>query len=241
MSFLKPKAAKSSSENVNNSLITGTYGGQMQQGVGATNFLAQLLGVSPGGVAGTADRIGQGANQIATAGGAQAGYDGYLKNAGYENALRNISRGVVGGGAASGLLRSGSTAQGLLTKGTELNQGMFNNYLSQLAGLGGMGLQAGGLVANTGQKSTSTGGGPSTLGSIASTAGGIASIFSDRRLKEGAVKIGEHSDGLGIWSFRYLGGVKSFVGVMADEVARLRPWALGPTVAGYRTVNMGAL
>lgn len=241
MSFLKPKAAKSSSENTNAGLITSTYGGAMNQGTGATNFLAQLLGVSPSGVASTADRIGQGANQIATAGGAQAGYDSYLKNAGYENALRNLSRGVTGQGAASGLLRSGSTANALLTKGTELNANMFNNYLGQLANLGNMGLNAGQLVANVGQKSTSTGGSPSTLGSIASTVGGIASIFSDARLKKNAVKIGELSDGLGLWSFRYLGGVKRFVGVMAHEVAQLRPWALGPKIAGYQTVNMGAL
>lgn len=223
MSFLKPKAAKSTSENVNNSLITGTYGGVMNQGVGATNFLGSLL-------------TGQG-----DVGAAQGGWNQYKQNAGYDNALRNISRGVVGGGAASGLLRSGATGDALLRKSGEYNQGMFNNYLGQLLGLGNMGLQAGGLVANAGQKSTSTGGGPSTAGTIASLGGGIASLFSDRRLKEGAVKLGEHSDGLGIWRFRYLGGVKSFVGVMADEVARLRPWALGPTVAGYRTVNMGAL
>ena len=61
MSFLKPKPATSSStsENVNNGLITSTYGGQMGQGTGATNFLAQLLGVSPSGVAGAANSIGQ--------------------------------------------------------------------------------------------------------------------------------------------------------------------------------------
>lgn len=223
MSFLKPKAAKSSSENVNNGLITSTYSPVMQQGVGAGNFLGALL-------------TGQG-----DVGAAQGGFNQYLKNAGYENALRNLSRGIVGGGAASGLLRSGATANALVSKGTELNQGMFNNYLGQLLGLSNMGLQAGGLVANTGQKSTSTGGGPSTAGTIASTIGGIASIFSDRRLKEDAHKVGELEDGLGVWSFRYIGGVKRFIGVMADEVARLRPWAMGPSVAGYSTVNMGAL
>jgi hypothetical protein len=28
---------------------------------------------------------------------------------------------------------------------------------------------------------------------------------------------------------------------MADEVAQLRPWALGPTVAGFATVDYGKL
>lgn len=237
MGFLKPKPAKSSSENTNNALLTGTYTPQMQTGVGANNFLGQLLGISPQ----TADRVGTGANMIAEGGGAQAGYDGYLKNAGFEPALRQLSRGITGQGASSGLLRSGSTANALLKGGAELNQGFFNNYLGQLLNLSNSGTQAGSIVANAGQKSTSTGGGPSTLGSIASTVGGIASIFSDRRLKEDVVKVGEMSDGLGLYRFRYLGGVKRFVGVMADEVARLRPWALGPAVAGFSTVYLEAL
>ena len=241
MSFLKPKAAKSSSENVNNDLIKSTYGGQMGQGTGATNFLAQLLGVSPQGVAGTANTIGTAANGIAAGGGAQQGYNNYLQMAGYAPAMRQMSRGTVGQGAASGLLNSGATAQRLQTRGTELNQGFFNNYMQQLAGLSGLGLQAGGLVANTGQRSTSTGGGPSTAGSIASTIGGIASIFSDRRLKRDIERVGEFSDGLGIYAYRYVMGVKRVLGVMADEVAKLRPWALGPERAGYATVNYGAL
>lgn len=241
MGFLKPKAAKSSSENTNNSLITSTYGGQMQQGTGATNFLAQLLGVSPSGVAGTANTVGTAANGIAAGGGAQQGYNNYLQMAGYAPAMRQMTQGVVGQGAASGLLNSGATARALQTRGTELNQGFFNNYLQQLAGLSGLGLQAGGLVANTGQKSTSTGGSPSTLGSIASTVGGIASIFSDRRLKRDIERVGEFPDGLGIYTYRYVMGAKRVLGVMADEVAKLRPWALGPERAGYATVNYGAL
>lgn len=195
----------------------------MQQGTGATNFLAQLLGVSPSG------------------GGAQQGYNNYLQMAGYAPAMRQMAQGVTGQGAASGLLNSGATVKALQTRGAELNQGFFNNYLQQLAGLSGLGLQAGGLVANTGQKSTSTGGSPSTLGSIASTVGGIASIFSDRRLKRDIERVGEFPDGLGIYAYRYVMGAKRVLGVMADEVAKLRPWALGPERAGYATVNYGAL
>jgi hypothetical protein len=204
--------------------------------VGATNFLAQLLGVSPSG----GSRFGNGMNAIAEAGGAQAGYRNYLENAGYKPAMRQLSQSITGQMAGSGLLRSGSTLKALQTRGTELNQGMFNNFLQQLAGLSGLGLQAGGLVTNAGQRST--GGSPSTIGSIASTIGGIASLFpSDRRLKHSIRKLGELADGLGIYLFSYLGDTKQYRGVMADEVERLRPWALGPKVAGYSTVNYGAL
>lgn len=241
MSFLKPKPATSSSSNVNNGLITSTYSPQMQAGTGATNFLAQLLGVSPGGVSSTANTVGTAANGVAEAGGAQAGYQNYLQNAGYAPAMRQMSQGVVGQGAASGILNSGTTAKALQTRGTELNQSFYNNYLQQLTGLSGLGLQGGGLVANTGQVSKSTGGSPSTIGSIASTVGGLASIFSDRRLKTDIRKVGEMPDGLGVYRFRYRGQVARLLGVMADEVARLRPWALGPIRAGFATVNYGAL
>ena len=237
MSFLKPKAAKSL--NTNKDLINKTYTGSMQSGTGAQNFLAQLLGVSPGAVGHGANMVGNAANGIAAGGGAEQGYNNYLQMAGYAPAMRQLSQGVTGQGAAAGILNSGSTAKALQTRGTELNQSFFNNYLQQLAGLSGLGLQAGNLVANVGQKNT--GGSPSGLGSIASTVGGIASIFSDRRLKHSIRKVGEFADGLGIYFFSYLGSKQRLKGVMADEVAELRPWALGPRIAGYATVNYGAL
>lgn len=230
MSFLMPKAPKSSStsENLNNKLITSQYGGTMNQGVGAGNFLSQLLGVTPAGTG---------------AGSAPAGYQNFLQMAGYAPAMRQLSQNITGQGAASGTLRSGATAGALQTRGAELNNNFFNNYLQQLTNLSGQGLQAGGLVSNAGQRSTSTstGGGPSTLGAIGSAVGGIASIFSDRRLKHRIRRVGQFADGLGIYIFSYLGSRQRVRGVMADEVAALRPWALGPKIAGYATVNYGAL
>lgn len=219
MSFLKPKPA--TAENVNNKLLTSTYTPQMQQGTGATNFLSSLL-------------TGQG-NTAA----AQGGYQNYLQQAGYAPAMREMTRGVTGTQAAGGLLNSGSTAKALQTRGSEINQGFFNNYLQQLTGLSGLGLQAGGIIANAGQKET--GKQASTGGTIASAVGGIASIFSDRRLKHAIEKVGEFADGLGIYIFSYLGRKDRIKGVMADEVAKLRPWALGSKIAGYQTVNYGAL
>lgn len=223
MSFLKPKAAKSSSTNVNNDLIKSTYGGTMNNGVTGNNFLTSLL-------TGTGDTAA-----------ANAGFDNYLQKAGFAPAMRQLSQSITGQGAASGILNSGATAKALQTRGTELNQQFYNNYLQQLAGLSGLGLQAGNLVANTGQQSKSTGGGPSTAGSIASTIGGIASIFSDRRLKRDIELVRRDADGLGIYAFRYVMSKARVLGVMADEVAKLRPWALGPVRAGYATVNYGAL
>lgn len=220
MSFLKPKEART--DNLNMGMINQTYGGQMGQGTGANNFLSSLL-------------TGQG--DVA---GAQGGLSKYLEMAGFAPAMRQMSQATTGQGAASGLLRSGTTANRLQTRGTELNQSFTNNYLQQLAGLSGLGLQAGGLVANVGQRTR--GGGPSTGSAIASAVGKAASIFaSDRRLKRDIVKVGEEADGLGIYEFRYLTSLKRVTGYMADEIAKLRPHALGPKIAGYATVNYGAI
>lgn len=222
MSFLKPKPATStsSSVNTNNALLTSTYGGSMGQGTAAMGDISKMLGV-----------------------GDPNGYNNYLQNAGYAPAMRQLSQNITGQGAAAGILNSGSTARALESRGAELNNQFFNNYLQQLSGLSGLGLQAGGIVANAGQKSDSksTGGSPSTLGSIASTVGGIASIFSDRRLKRDIELIRREADGLGIFRFRYGNAKEVHEGVMADEVAKIRPWALGPRRAGMQTVDYGKL
>lgn len=74
----------------------------------------------------------------------------------------------------------------------------------------------------------------------AAAAAQSAAMASDRRLKRDVTLISRLRDGLGVYRWTYRWGAKAY-GVMADEVARLRPWALGPRVAGYATVNMGAL
>ncbi len=224
MSFLKPKS-KLKATNLNQKLLTDKYSPQIDAGNQATNVLQSLL-------------TGQG-----DTGTANAGYQNYLQMAGYAPAMRQLSQNLTGQAAASGLLNSGSLAKSLQTRGAELNQGFYNNYLQNLSGLSGLGLQAGGLVANAGQGQLVTK--PSTFGSIASAVGGIAKtaapFFSDRRLKRDIVRVGQFGDGLGIYAYRHVMGTRRVLGVIAQEVERLRPWALGPKIAGYRTVNYEAL
>lgn len=107
-----------------------------------------------------------------------------------------------------------------------------NQYASGIGGLLGQ-------YNTTTQKST-----PSPFSSIMQgigTAAQAASVFSDRRLKENIDRVGELPDGLGVYEYDYVWGGDRQRGVMADEVAQLRPWALGPEVSGYATVNYGAL
>ncbi len=104
-----------------------------------------------------------------------------------------------------------------------------------------LGQNIAGLTGSTNSSTTTTKGpglGFSILAGAASGAGaaaGGAAAASDRRLKTNIVKIGEMRDGLGVFDFDYRDpkhGAGRQRGVMADEVARLRPWALGPKIDG---------
>lgn len=101
----------------------------------------------------------------------------------------------------------------------------------------------------TGQQMSGTGSSTSvqktspSLFDQALAAASAAAAFSDRRLKKDVERVG--SAGLiPLYSFRYAwdeDGTPKRVGVMADEVERLRPEALGPTIAGFSTVDYGKL
>lgn len=209
---------KPRSTNQNFKLLTGMYSPQAQQGIDATSNIFSLL-TGKGDVAG-----------------AQAGFDNYLQNAGYEGALSDLTRGITGGAAARGLLRSGSTGQAYLREGTKLNQQMFNNYLENLGGLAGIGNQGGQLLVGAG------GGSPdsmrsSTGGLIGKGLGLAASLFgSDRRLKENIVAVGTYPNGLPMYEFNYKGRPERLRGVMADDVEKKYPEAV-QEIHGFKAVN----
>ncbi len=137
-----------------------------------------------------------------------------------------------------------------------------NAALGQLAGIESLvgmpsnvaNSQANAINALVGKYATSTGtnvskSSPSLLSLLAQGAQSVASVASDIRLKTNIEKVGE-VDGLGVYDFDYLpieGQIADYMpagrqrGVMAHEVALLRPDALGPVVDGYLTVNYGAL
>lgn len=220
MGFLKPKRVTAPG-NQFAGFLKDAYGGVIDQGKQAGNFLTSLL-------TGTGDT-----------GAATSAFNSYKDQAGFAPALRQLSQRLTGQGAASGILNSGPTARALQSRGAELNQGMFGNFLQQLFGLSDMGMKAGQLISGAGGQSTSTQ--PSTGSRILSAIGSIGSIFSDPACKRDIEKVAEFPDGLGVYRFRYLGDDETRIGVMADEVAEIRPWALGPKVGPFQTVNYAAL
>ena len=221
MGFLKSKKTVTPT-NQFAGFVKDKYSGQVDQGVQGGNILSALL-------------TGQGDTA-----GAGSAWSRFKDMAGFAPAMRQMSQGTTGQGAASGILNSGMTARRLQTRGGELNQGMFGNFLQQLSGLSGMGQNAGQMISGAG--SVENGKEKSTGAKILSGVGGLlGGIFSDRRTKRDIEKIDEFDDGLGVYTFRYLDDEELRVGVMADEVAEIRPWALGPMVGPFQTVNYHAL
>lgn len=71
------------------------------------------------------------------------------------------------------------------------------------------------------------------------TAGIMAA--SDRRLKTNIKFLGVWFKCLPLYVYNYIWGGGKRIGVMADDVAKLRPEALGPSIGGFMTVNYGVL
>lgn len=195
------------------------------------NWATPLLGYAQEGASGLSSLLG----------GDTSGLDSFKSAMGYDWDLDRGTGDIIAKRAAAGGLDSGATLKGLANFQTGLNNSYAQNYINQLLGLSNIGATAAGTLTNAGQTSTST---QSSGGGLGGVLGGLASnaaLFSDSRLKKNIKKIGELEDGLGVYEYSYIWEDKRAKGVMADEVAILRPWALGPEVNGYKTVNYGRL
>jgi hypothetical protein len=173
---------------------------------------------------------------------------------------------ALGQGQALGGL--GASLGGMLAQGNQIDQNnlatqgaagtqQYNydnqysqaNLLAMINQLGGFS----GLAGNTiGQTVNSSGTGTSAqsggfLNSLLGAAGQLGSsaiTASDRRVKRDIALVARERDGLGRYNYRYLWDDDAEPlrrGVMADEVAAFRPWALGPVVEGISTVDYSML
>lgn len=96
---------------------------------------------------------------------------------------------------------------------------------------------AGLTMANYQQNAANSRAGTQGLfGLLGSGLGAAATFWSDRRLKRDIERIGTLPNGLGVYSYRYTWSEKPEVGLMADEVAAVRPWAV-ERVGSHDMVN----
>lgn len=175
-------------------------------------------------------------------GGDTSGFETFKDSTGYDLAESEGMKSIMGNSAGRGVFTSGATGKALQRYGTNLQQQFAGNYLDRLLGRVGVGFQAGQGVTGAGGFSSGFSEGTSTskskpgLGSfLGQIAGGVAA--SDRRLKKNIVEVGELRNGLKVYQYDYINDSGPHIGVMADEVALIQPEALGPTIAGYMTVD----
>ena len=125
------KQSQSSNTSIYNQAYSGLSQGlspEVQNGVGASNLLSQLLTGTGGGQA----------------------YQNYQNSTGFENQLEQGSKAITNNAATAGLLNSGATLKALDTYGTNLANQNFNGYLSNLLGVGQLGNQAASTIGSTG-------------------------------------------------------------------------------------------
>lgn len=112
------------------------------------------------------------------------------------------------------------------------------------AGIGNLGLM-GNLFGGYGtQTSTQPGGwGTGLLGAVSNMFSFSPIKLSEPEAKTNIELLRRDEDGLGWYRFAYKRDPQTMLeGVMADEVEKLRPWALGPRLSnGWRTVNYARL
>lgn len=136
----------------------------------------------------------------------------------------------------------GGTNRGVDTEQRNAPLNLVNWQDQQYAGLGPLADMFDGETETTSEKKAAN---PSTLGKIGTglkIAGTVASLFgSDYRIKTDIRKIGERPDGLGVYLYRYVWSPVQYIGVMAQEVLRLKPRAVVRHPSGFLMVDYSQL
>jgi hypothetical protein len=89
-----------------------------------------------------------------------------------------------------------------------------------------------GSFIGAGPSATSAGSGLAGIGGLA----GLGKLFSDRRLKQDIVQVGTLFDGTPVYRYRYVGQTPMQIGVMAQDIEKFAPGAVGECL-GYKTVD----
>lgn len=157
------------------------------------------------------------------------GYPGQVAQA-YGTAIQSGSQGVN-----SGLQ---TTASGANTIGTGMGwAGAANTSLGTQTGALTAGHNAAVKTFELNQKAKEDQN--KAIGSMIGTVAGVAGsmMLSDEREKEGAIPVGETYDGQTIHRFRYKGDDTTQIGLMAQDVERSTPEAVGTDRAGRKYVD----
>lgn len=176
-------------------------------------------------------------------------FDNFRNNTGYDFQMDQGVRALQNSAFAGGSGNSGATMKAITKFGQNLANTSYQSYMDNLFKQANLGLGAGGLLANAGQysvgdsssSSKSKNGLGAEIGGLGSAIGGVGSVLgflSDRRAKEDIKFVEELAPGLNLYEYKYIGNdPTTYYGVMADEVEKTYPEALGPMQGDFQTVN----
>ena len=166
----------------------------------------------------------------------------YAQGLGGSSALASLGQGIYGTGAqtAQQLAALGTGAQGASMAGAQAqlaagqqqqqtqqarDQALYNQFLQQQS----YPFQTAQFLANIAE-------GTGSLSGSTTTSTQPGGFFSDERLKENIKPIGKTNDGQTIYSYNYKGDHRTQIGLLAQEVEKHHPEAVGLS-GGYKTVD----
>ena len=166
----------------------------------------------------------------------------YAQGLGGASGLSSLGQNIYGTGAqtAQQLAALGTGAQGASLQGAQAqlaagqteqqtqqaqDTALYNQFLQQQS----YPFQTAQFLANIAE-------GTGSLSGSTTTTTQPGGFFSDRRLKENVKPIGKTHDGQTIYSYNYKGDPRTQIGLMAQEVEKKHPDAVG-LAGGYKTVD----
>ena len=206
----------------------GLYGqamgtGQALQGLGQQQY-GQALGTGQAQAALGQQQFGQGATSAQQL--AALAQQGYGMGAGTSAALAGLGAGAQQAGLAGAQAQLGAGQQQQQTQQAGL-QALYNQFQQQQ----GYPFQIAQFLANIAEGTGALSGNQST-----STTTGGGGFFSDKRLKENVKEVGKTNDDQPIYRFNYKGDPRTQIGLMAQDVEKSHPDAVG-LAGGYKTVD----
>lgn len=174
-------------------------------------------------------------------GGDTSEFDTYRAGTGYDFEKDRGESGIMTMLGSKGMRNSGAALKSLVSFNDGLQRSSINQYVEKLLGLTGVGFNAGQQLTQAGNTSQSQSTGSASSWDMPGIGKFIGSVVagSDRRLKTDIKKVGQLDNGLNVYTYKYLNGKTTYVGVIADEVKDIMPEALGPTMNGFMTVDYG--
>jgi len=140
------------------------------------------------------------------------------------NQLANLGAGAQGAALAGAQAQLGAGTMEQQTQQAGLSA-LYNQFQQQQA----YPFQVAQFLANIAE-------GTGALSGSTTTTTSPMSFFSDERLKENIKTVGETFDGQKIYSYNYKGDPRTQIGLMAQNVEKKHPEAVG-IASGYKTVN----